>query len=902
MAVFSLYVHSMINTFFISRYLKKRGLLLAIIIMLSLSGMGQTLSGRIVDSKDEPVPWATVFVKELMFGTTANQEGYFELKLPAGEYTCAFQSMGYQSKNLLVNIRQDTKPLKVEMQEMVYNLSAVIITDNGEDPAYGIMRRVIQHAPLFARMIRYYKADVYIRGTLEVKSIAKVVKWMAKDELKESGIKEGDVYLEESVNEVEYTAIPYKVDQRVKSIHSNFPIGNESRASAAISYVSGNLYRPDAFGNAWSPLAPGAFNHYRFSLTGTQLNGETTIFKIKIIPKGNGPKYVKGTIFIVDNLWCIYNIDVNIDEQLGVNIRLSQNFGEIKPRVWVPVSNRLKIDVDLLGNAGGFSYNTSVRYHKIKIDTSGMSGNDEGKRLEKSGSSPNQQRIAKLNKKAEALADNSDPTTSEAYKLARIRRKAEVLKMQDSLRKDHEYVERYNTTIDSNARVSDSAFWNRVRPIPLTQSENISLQTMDSMFMVQRKHRRDSIAAKPYNKRPFSTFLTGGRYDVNSSNWFTSGGLLDVFGLSYNTVYGLVYRSRFAYHHRLKSDDEIRFNFNPGVAFGRKAFVWKAAMAIEGSGYLRNVLKVEAGSDGFDFNSEGGALNLENSFSTLVFRENPQKLYRKDYIRLSNEMVPFFGATLKAGLSASEASTLLNVSDFSVFFKNKRDFEDNIPASPDYVMERHRDLLIDVLFKWQARPFYYIKDGQKVARRGLNSSPTFFVQYKKAIPVDDFYTDFDLIKTGVIHQFYTGVEDKLQYKVETGTFLNKKRLYFDDFEHFNVQPRLLGGKDVSDVFNLIHYYDYSTTSTYLAANVTYRSRYLFLNRLPLIRNRLWEEHLTMAWLATHDKGYHIEAGYGLGNLFYDVAVYAGLNNSGKVSWGLRISFPLISRKEISIGM
>lgn len=892
----------MINDFFISRYLRRGALLLVISLMLPLSGMSQTLSGRIVDSKGEPVPWATVFVKELMYGTTANQEGYFELNLPAGEYTCAFQSMGYQTKNLLVNIHKGSKPLAVEMQEMVYNLSAVIITDNGEDPAYGIMRRVIQHAPLFARMIRYFKADVYIRGTLEVKSIAKMVKWMAKDELKESGIKEGDVYLEESVNEVEYTAVPYKVNQKVKTIHSNFPTGNESRASSAIGYVSGNLYRPDAFGNAWSPLAPGAFNHYRFTLTGTQLNGETTIFKIKIIPKGKGPKYVKGTIFIVDNLWCIYNIDVAVDEQLGVNIRLSQNFGEIKPNVWVPVSNRVKVDVDLLGNAGGFSYNTSVRYHSIKIDTSGISGSSESKKMMQSGTRANQQRIAKLDKKAENLADKSDPTTSEAYKLARIRRKAEVLKMQDSLRNDHEYVERHKTTIDSNARVSDTAFWNRVRPIPLTYSETISIHTMDSVTMAKRKHLRDSVPAKPYNKRPFSTLLTGGRYDVNTPNWFTSSGLLNPFGVSYNTVYGLVYRSRISYHHSFKNQDKVHVDFNPGVAFGRKAFLWSTAISTEGFGKLKNVLKLEGGSNGFDYNREGGALNLENSVSTLVFRENLQKLYRKDYVKLTNEMVPFFGANLKAGISASEASTLQNVSDFSLFFKNKKDFEENIPGSSDFAMERHRDLLIDVLFKWQPTPFYYIKDGQKIARNGLNSSPTFYMQYKKAIPVDGFYTDFEQLKVGILQQFYTGPQDKLQYKLEAGKFLSKKKMYFDDFEHFNVQPRVLGGKDISDVFNLIQYYNYSTNAPYIAANITYRSHYLLLNRLPLIRNRLWEEHLTMAWLATQDKGYHIELGYGLGNLFYDFAVYAGLNNGGKVIWGLRISFPFISRKEISIGM
>lgn len=892
----------MINDYFISRYIKRGVTLFVFIVMLSITSFSQVLSGHVIGPKGKPVPWATVFVKELMFGTTANQEGFFELKLPDGKYTCVFQSMGYQTKNIIVSVHEDTKPLTVEMEEMVYELSGVVISGNGEDPAYGIMRRVIQNAPLYAGMIRSYKADVYIRGSLEIKSIAKVVKWMAKDELKESGIKEGDVYLEESVNEVEFTAMPFKVNQRVKSIHSTFPTGNESRASSAIGFVSGNLYRPDAFGNAWSPLAPGAFNHYRFSLMGTQLNGNVTVNKIKIIPKGSGPKYMKGTIFIVDGLWCIYSIDVDVDEQLGVNIKLSQNYGEIKTDIWVPVSNRVKVNMDLLGNAGGFSYNTSIRYHKIKIKSSDIPEISEGSSALKKQTQTNQKRIARLNEKAESLMGEDDPSTLEAYRLANLRRKTEVLKLQDSLRDNHEFVERYKTTVDSNARIADTAFWSRVRPIPLTQTEQISLQHADSMQMRQSLRKADSSSKKPYNKRLFSTLLTGGRYDADSANWFTSAGLLNIMGLSYNTVYSLVYRSRFSYNHRFVGDDKFRFDFKPGVSFGRQAFVWNVAMAVEGSGQLKNVFKVEGGSDGFDFNREGGATNLENSVSSLIFRENLQNLYRKDYVSLTNSMQPFLGAELKTGLYASEASPLQNIADFSLFYKDKKDFKANIPDNENYTMVRHRDLLLDVLFSWQPTPFYYVRDGKKIARNGLNNAPVFFAQYKKSIPVDEFFTDFDLVKVGLLQSLYVGLEDKLEYEVEAGKFLSNKRAYFDDFVHFNVQPRVMGGKDIAHVFNLIQYYNYSTTDPYFAANVSYRSHYLFLNRLPLIRNRLWEEHLTMAWLATQNKGYHIEAGYGLGNLFYDFAVYAGLNNSGKVNWGFRLTFPFISRKEISIGM
>jgi hypothetical protein len=343
----------------------------------------------------------------------------------------------------------------------------------------------------------------------------------------------------------------------------------------------------------------------------------------------------------------------------------------------------------------------------------------------------------------------------------------------------------------------------------------------DSLQMRNRLRKAEAALKKPFNKRPFSTLLTGGRYDADTSNWFTSRGLLNFMGLSYNTVFGLVYRSNFTYNHRLKADDIFRFDFTPGLTFGRKAFVWNTALVVEGSGRFKNMFKVEGGSDGFDFNREGGATNLENSFSTLVFRENLQRLYHKDYVKITHSIKPFLGSELKTGLSASEASPLQNISDFSVFFKGEKDFKANIPDNSDYYMKRHRDLLLDVFFSWQPTPFYYIRDGEKIARNRLNTTPVFFAQYKKAIPVDDYFTDFDLIKVGLLQSLNTGLVDKLEYEVEAGRFLSKKKLYFDDFVHFNVQPRVLSGKDVSHVFNLIQYYNYSTDNPYILTNVNY---------------------------------------------------------------------------------
>lgn len=873
----------------------------ALMMSYVLAG-AQSLSGIIVDQKGTPVPYSTVFIKELMFGTAANQEGLFELKIPAGEYNCVFQSMGYQTETMVIKVTQTTGPLRVELKETIYNLSGIVVSADGENPAYGIMRRVIQKAPVYAKMIQYYKADVYIRGSLEIKSISKMVKWVAKDDLKESGIKEGDVYSEESVNEIEYT--PSKVNQRVKSIRSNFPKDNESRSSSAIGYISGNLYKPDAFGNAWSPFAPGAFSHYRFDLEGTQLNGNVLVSKIKIIPKGSGPKYVRGYVYIVDELWCIHSIDVGVDEQLGISIQLAQTYGEVKPGVWLAVGNRFKFDMDLLGNTGGFLYNTSIRYKDLKVNRANIPAvtPPPAELIKKGSPAPNAKRIEKLDRKAEALKMQTEPTTTEAYRLARIQSRQEELRLKDSLRNNHEYVERYKTTIDSNARISDTAFWNKVRPIPLAQHEILSIERNDSLMLRRHKAANDTSKKKPADKRLFKTLLTGGRYEIDTLNWMTTDGLLNPFDIAYNTVEGLVYRTGLSYNYKPSEKEVYTVHFKPGVAFAAKSFVWNASVGYSHSGNFKNSLRLQAGSEGFDFNPEGGAMSVENAVSTLFFRQNLSRIYRKDYLSLSHTMVPFLGARLRSGITASESAPLMNASDFSFFYRDSREFHDNIPDNQNYRMERHRDLLLDVEFAWKPTPYYYVKDGVRIARRGLNTSPEFYVRYNKAFKTGYFGTDYDLLKTGVRQKFALGIAGSVNYDLELGKFISRRMLYFDDFTHFKAQPLIVGTKAYLQVYQLGDYYSRSTDDAFVNARVNYSSKYLLLNRLPLLRNRLWEERITLGFLAVPQSRYLAEAGYGLGNMLYNVGIYAAYGDGHNFYWGLRIALQVFSSREITVGM
>lgn len=250
----------------------------------------QILRGRISGLSGDPIPYSTVYIRELKQGTTSNTKGDYELRLPAGKYTVIYQSLGYEP--ILFDITMADEPIikDVILPVQYYQIPEVRITASGEDPAYGIMRKAIGLAPYYLNNISYYKADVYLKGNLLINKIPRLIrKSMEREAKKESGssegsttLKEGDVYLMESYNEIEFTA-PEKYIQKVISFNSTFPEqGNEI---SPMEYVSASFYQPVIADMAISPLSPNAFSHYNFKYLGASPQGNYIINKIQVIPK-----------------------------------------------------------------------------------------------------------------------------------------------------------------------------------------------------------------------------------------------------------------------------------------------------------------------------------------------------------------------------------------------------------------------------------------------------------------------------------------------------------------------------------------------------------------------------------------------------------------------------------------
>jgi hypothetical protein len=128
--------------------------------LISPAIKSQILRGKITDKAGEPIPYSSIYIQDLKLGTAANTKGNYEIRLPEGKYTVIYQSLGFAPDIRIVNLGKNTITIDIVLQVQYYEIPEVRITASGEDPAYGIMRKVIGLAPYHLNQVNYYKADV----------------------------------------------------------------------------------------------------------------------------------------------------------------------------------------------------------------------------------------------------------------------------------------------------------------------------------------------------------------------------------------------------------------------------------------------------------------------------------------------------------------------------------------------------------------------------------------------------------------------------------------------------------------------------------------------------------------------------------------------------------------------
>jgi hypothetical protein len=882
----------------------------ALIIILSIilpnNLFSQILQGKITNQYGEPIPYATVYIEEIRQGTLANTKGDYSIKLSPGKYAFTFQSMGYEPVYETIVLSNEIVTRNVILPVQYYQIPEVRITASGEDPAYIIMRKVIGMAPYYLNNISYYKAEVYLKGNLVVNNIPRLLERSMERQAKkgeEIPFREGDIYFMESYNEIEFTA-PDKYHQRVVSINSTFPEqGNEI---SPMEFIQASFYEPQIADMAISPLSPSAFSHYNFKYTGLSMQGEFAINKIQVTPKRKSQQLFEGTIYIIEDLWCLHSVDL-VNENIAGRIRVKQLYVPVSDGIWMPVSHNFEVSVDIMKIRADASYGSSVKYLEVRP-------NKNLKRPETIATNtainrtavPDSLPVTKTEEQINKILSKNELTNRDMVRLSKLMEKKAENSQSDTLKKSLEIVDKTVQEVVKEANKKDSSYWAQIRPIPLSEIEKKSIRVSDSLKASSeiRKISRDTAfvqeTQEKKNNKALNTLrhiATGYTWRDTTGNALRFGGLLNLKSFSFNTVDGFVYGLDFGYsknwkRQSLRIDPELKW------AFSRQQLIWRINSFYRfNSGNFKQIY-IRTGQASADFNTGGGINLFLNTDLSLLFRRNYLKLYESGYFTLGYMADITTGLNFDISATYEDRGMLENHTDFSLF-KSSREYTDNVPvnpflapgSSPLYAVRdmRHARLTATVNFT----PFMkYRVAGKRKIPMG-SDWPSFALTWMHGInefaELADPVKHYDMLRFEVHRRTELGAFSEFRWRVRTGGFLDKKYITFYDFYHVNTQPLPLLLNNYEDAFRLPAFYSMSTPEFYVQAHTRLTTPYLLIKFLPFLSNTLIRENLSLSYMGFSD-GHYTELGYAVSEIFLvgEVGVYVGFKGFGFESAGVSL--------------
>ena len=735
--------------------------------------------GTITNQKNEPLPFVNILIENTYKGTTSNDDGYYELNISeAKAYTIIYTYLGYKTVKKEVAIDKFPFKIDITLEEESVSLGEVVV--NSEDnPAIAIMRQAIAMRKENLEKINSFKADFYSRGLIKIKDAPEKILGQEVGDLGGGldSTRSGIIYLSETISKIQYL----RPDKLKEKITASKVSGNSSGFSFnnAID-VDYNFYNNTIeFGNEIiSPIANNAFNYYRFKLEGVFYDDRGNLInKINVIPKRENDPIFSGNIYIVEDQWTIYALELDIT---GVQARipavdlisLKQSFSYSETNdIWALISQSLDFKYKFLGIKGDGRF-TAV-YSNYEFN-SGLTRKDFGREL---------------------------------------------------------------VAFENEANKKDSLFWNKIRPVPLTIEERTDYIKKDSIQIVKEsKPYLDSID-RVNNKFKLGKLL-GYTYQ-NSHKDLRAGFNIPLLGINFNTVQGYTAKAN-VFFSKGYDDYNRYFSANAALQYGFSDERLRAtgSLSYKFNNTSRAFLTLSGGVSAVQFNASEPISPFINSISTLFFEDNYMKLYDKSFVQLNYSEELLNGFRLYSGISYEKRSPLYNTTD-QVYINEENDsYTSNNPLDEGAFgvapFESHNIIKANVTAQINFGQEYLSYPDSKF-NIGNDKYPTLTLSYEKGFGATNSDYNFDQIKARLYQSFNVADKGRFNYNIRAGKFFNADDIAFMDYQHFNGnQTHVSLNGSYTNVFNNLDYYAASTNDAYLEAHAEHDFNGFLLGKVPLL--------------------------------------------------------------------
>ena len=714
--------------------------------------------------------------------------------------------------------------------------------------ADSIMEKVIFFAPLYERIVEDYKAELYIKGKLNIRKRNHIMRFIPSMFRMRKGVNE---YMMETYNDLHFSA-PDQYDQKVKASAGTASEFWEADGRLP-EYFHVNVYSPTLlYDKLISPLAPDAKRYYNFRVDSVWGTVHARQYKIRFTPRSKSFQLVEGYMVVSENVWSVREMRFTGRSELFKFDNLAK-LGEVGEKdEFLPLHYDLQVDFRFLGNVIEGDYTAVLNYTDIK--------------------------------------QRDDLSIQE-------RKKQKV---------EYDLSDNYTLRCDTNACRNDVAYFDSLRPLPLSANEQ---QLYTDFFLW-----RDTSAVKKQRRKgrvfwgQVGDWLTS-RYTVNLSRLGSvrCSPLINPFLVSYSGKDGISYSQEFKYSYLFNNDRLLHMAPEIGYNFKNKEFYWRINTDFYYWPQKRTALHVEIGNGNRIYSSE--VLDDLKAMPDSLFDFDQIHLdYFKDlYFRLRHTWEIVNGLTLDVGLSIhrrteGERSNFVPVNPVAPPVTVGGKFPADNPYFPGTDTEilgrfRHEynSFAPRISLSWAPGQYYYMDGKRKI---NLHSRyPRISVEWERGIKgVLRNSGSYERVEVDLQHGIALSPMRDIYFRLGWGKFTNRNELYFVDFTNFTRRNLPIGWNDeIGGVFQLLDGRWYNSSREYLRGHVTYEAPFLLMRHLMKYTQYVLNERLYFNALAVPHLKPYIEVGYGIGTHVFDFGVFASFANWQYQEIGCKFTFELFNR-------
>tara|TARA_B110000037_G_scaffold46212_2_gene56553 strand:+ start:2499 stop:5054 length:2556 start_codon:yes stop_codon:yes gene_type:complete len=809
------------------------------------------INGVISDKHGEPLPFASIYIKNTTYGVSSNAFGEYFIELKPGNYTIVYSYIGFKSEEKLIILQDIPQKINIILYENDQNLIEYEVVSNTKNKALEIIDKVKKVKNDYVR--KSYSSKEYSKNTIEKRQFKlqrkDTIEVWQLDTSKTINLKNdvlkfvesyGDFYsiepnkknwsfkayqdFADTKQEQDFVIIQSFEDFGNYNITPEYEVEDKYEFLITLSEIEFDLFKnniPIQIANKpiVSPLSPGSRTYYKYDYLGFFPQKDSTkIHKIQITPRFKNELLLEGVLFIEDSTFLIKSVELElsgpIQSEFNIeNFHIIQNYQQFESQ---NVIDRKIID------------------YTIKEEIFKIIGN--------------------------AVVINSNFNLSE--------------KKPDYFKKNQVKFFSDSANLISNEQ------WDGFRAIDLKKNEVDYIQYTDSLRDYYQSEQYALEQDSNYNKISLAKLLWQGighknRYKGYSFYIWPVVSQFNFFGIG-------GYRHNLGFNYNKNISDKFKISTENNIDYGivNKDFKGSTKISIITNNEKYKQLTIGIGDD-------YKPINRFPSISTAFSRSN---YVRKQHIQTAYRTELLNGLYGEMKLEYCLQTPIDNLDLESDIFNST----DSILELTPLGFEPYRKFESRIQLTWLPFQKFYYKKNKKVVLG--TKFPTVNFIYRKGVPkIFQSEVNFDYLELGVNDEFTIPHLGKSKWNIQMGAFVNKKNLRVIEWKYFRGSDRGFFSNPLSS-FQLLGTTLFSESS-YLRGNYVHSFDGNIFNKLPLIGKLGLQLSGGIATLIIPDQDFaHLESFIGISRQFrvfgglvkFGVFLSSSINSTNKSKFELKV--------------